>query len=168
MLSRRRLSGGLAIPIFALAIALCLTRLVSLLPYQSSPSIDYISHDPRSNYSDKIAGPSYSVPELEKRVDDAPPSYAPSYAPSYEPISDEAWKKKVVKGRSINCLFERPIDQVTQSKFTQWKDLSEWGWEFGEGTDSFMARKIDVGTFYYLATFFEKYPLPTKPWKTGG
>jgi hypothetical protein len=43
-------------------------------------------------------------------------------------LSDEAWTKKVQKGRDIQCAFGMPIDSVAQSPWLKWSAFAEWGW----------------------------------------
>lgn len=149
---------SLAIAIIALAAALCLTQLVSFLPYQPSSSASLRRDTLSPNASSKTLYPAQPFSELRRRVESSP----------LEPMSDGTWNKKVSKGKGINCLFERPIELVPQSKFTKWQDLSDWGWEFKEDTSFFIKNKLGSGAMLYLDTFFEKYPLPTKPWETKG
>ena len=51
-----------------------------------------------------------------------------AYLRTRAPLPTLTWERAIEKGKLFLCLLEQPLGQVTQSKYTDYAAVQQWGW----------------------------------------
>lgn len=99
--------------------------------------------------------------ELNNTSSEHPFKRRPAILPRALP--EEAWKKKVQKGRDIYCAFSMPVETVQQSSWLKWSALSDWGWHDTTYKDFYVENGMDDVTalVHTLEPFMKEHKYDT-------